>query len=129
MARRHYRVSAADALEAHQQCLDDFGGLEGLSRWDDLLGALGRPYHGYHRQIWKKAAALLHGVASSHGFNDGNKRTAWLVTELLIIQSGYSLEISTDDRIDDLMVNLVQGIVSQPELEGWLIERIRGPHY
>ena len=109
--------------------MDDFGGLQGLSRWDDLLGALGRPYHGYHRQVWKKAAALLHGVASSHGFNDGNKRTAWLLTELLIIQSGYRLDLQADDRIDDLMVNVVEGNLNQSERENWLRVRIEGPQY
>lgn len=116
-------------MEAHEQSLDAFGGLGGLSRWDDLLGALGRPYHGYHHKIWKKAAALLHGVATSHGFNDGNKRTAWLVTDLLYIQSGYELVVGENDRIDDLMVNVVEGTVTQPELETWLKERTQGPIY
>jgi death-on-curing protein len=122
-------VTVADALEAHQQSLDSFGGLQGLSRWDDLLGALGRPYHGYHARIWTKAAALLHGVATSHGFNDGNKRTAWLVTDLLYIESGYELAVADDDRIDDLMVNVVDGTMTQSQLEFWLKTRTVGPNY
>ena len=122
-------MTSADALEAHRQSLEAFGGLDGLSRWDDLLSALGRPYHGYHRTIWEKAAALLHGVASSHGFNDGNKRTAWLVTDLLYVQSGYEIDLVENDRIDDLMVDVVRGIVSQEELKIWLKERTVGPDY
>jgi death-on-curing protein len=122
-------VSAADALEAHQQSLDAFGGLEGLSRWDDLLSELGRPYHGYHLKIWDKGAALLHGVASSHGFNDGNKRTAWLVTDLLYGESGYYLNVKEDDRIDDLMVDVVNHALGQSELVKWLRDRTAGPFY
>ena len=71
----------------------------------------------------------MHGVATSHGFNDGNKRTAWLVTDLLYMQSGYEIEVADDDRIDDLMVDVVQGHVSQAELEQWLRARTKGPNY
>jgi len=103
--------------------------LTGLNRWDDLLGAIGRPYHGYHPRIWQKGAALLHGVATSHGFNDGNKRTAWLLTDLLFTESGYLLDTRNDDRIDDLMVDVVNHDLSQDLLVQWLRERTDGPHY
>jgi death on curing protein len=39
-------VTFADALEAHETSLDAFGGLRGISNIDNILGALGRPYHG-----------------------------------------------------------------------------------
>ena len=80
IGKRHYRVTLADAIEAHRLALDYGGGRGGISNIDNLAGALGRPYHGYHRPIERKAAALLHGVATSHGFVDANKRSAWLVT-------------------------------------------------
>ena len=79
-----------DVLEAHDLALDAFGGLAGVSNLDNILGAIGRPYHGYHRRIERKAAALLHGLATAHGFNDGNKRSAWIVTETLIFNSGWN---------------------------------------
>ena len=80
IGKRHYRVTLADAIEAHRLALDYGGDRGGISNIDNLAGALGRPYHGYHRPIERKAAALLHGVATSHGFVDANKRSAWLVT-------------------------------------------------
>jgi death-on-curing protein len=113
-------VTFADALEAHEMSLDAFGGLRGISNIDNILGALGRPYHGYHRMIWAKGAALLHGVASSHGFNDGNKRTAWLLTELLFKRCGYVLQLGESDRLDDVVVAVVEGTMSQDDLESWL---------
>nr|WP_269799204.1 Fic family protein [Mameliella alba] len=64
----------------------------------------------------KKAAALLHGVATSHGFVDANKRTAWLLTDLLVECSGCSLELQEDDAIDDLVVNVVPGDMSESQL-------------
>jgi death on curing protein len=46
-------------------------------------------------------------MASNHGFTDGNKRTAWLLTEILIDRSGYRLDIA--EPIDDLVVPLRPG--------------------
>lgn len=111
-------------LEAHEQSLEAFGGLAGICNLDSILGAIGRPYHGYHRAIHAKAAALLHGVATSHGFNDANKRTAWLVTEVLCSSSGYELTLRPEDRIDDVVVDVVTGAMSQDALESWFRSRL-----
>jgi death on curing protein len=37
----------------------------------------------------RKAAALVESIARNHGFIDGNKRTAFLLVDLLIHRSGY----------------------------------------
>lgn len=113
-----------DVLEAHEQSLEAFGGLPGICNLDSILGAIGRPYHGYHRSIHKKAAALLHGLATSHGFNDANKRTAWLATEVLCLNSGYDLTVRVGDRIDDVVVDVVTGAMPQAALEEWFRTRL-----
>lgn len=114
----------ADAFEAHTTSLKYGGGVDGVSSINSLLGALGRPYHGYHRAIQRKAAALLHGIATSHGFLDANKRTAWLLTELLVERSGYMLALRKDDAIDDLVVNLVTGVMCEAEARQWFKDRL-----
>ena len=100
------------------------GGRKGIANLSYIQGALGRPYHGYHRPIARKAAALLHGMATSHGFADANKRTAWLVTLVLIECSDYRLELKDGDRIDDIAVAVVQGAMTEAELAAWFAERI-----
>ena len=111
-------------LEAHEQSLEAFGGLSGICNLDSILGAIGRPYHGYHRAIHHKAGALLHGLATSHGFNDANKRTAWLTTIVLIENSGYQLILSDLDRLDDIVVNVVTGEMNQEKLADWFRDRL-----
>ncbi|UPH72353.1 type II toxin-antitoxin system death-on-curing family toxin [Abyssibius alkaniclasticus] len=96
-----------------------------MSNYDNILGAIGRPFHGYHRKIERKAAALLHGLATSHGFVDGNKRTAWISTTVLIERSGYELELLEDDRIDDVVVDVVEGSMNEQELVNWFRARLR----
>ena len=100
--------------------MEEFGGLVGEHDVDKVLGALGRPYHGYHRCIWTKGAALLHAVATSHGFADGNKRTSLLMLFLLYERSDYTLETWEGDRWDDVVVDVVNGVMSQEQLELFL---------
>ena len=109
---------------AHDEALT-YGGLAGVSSLHLIESALARPYSGYHRPIERKAAAILHGMVSNHGFADGNKRTAWLLTELLIDRSNYQLEIADDAPIDDLVVAVADGSLSFDALVEWFRERLR----
>lgn len=89
-----------------------------------IESAIGRPYSGYHRQIDRKAAALLHALVQNHGFIDGNKRTALIVTLLMIERSGYKLHLHEGERIDDLVVALADGMMTFEALIGWLRLRL-----
>lgn len=119
----HYRVTLADAVLAHDQALT-FGGRKGISSLHLIESALARPYSGYHRPMYRKAAALLHSMVGNHGFVDGNKRTAWLLVELLISRSGYFLDIPDDERVDDLVVSVADGGTSFDDLVVWFKQRL-----
>lgn len=53
-------------------------------------------YPGIHR----KAAALLHSMATNHALADGNKRTAWAATRLFYGLNGYRITATEDQRFD-----------------------------
>lgn len=108
---------------AHDEALT-YGGRRGVSSLHLIQSALGRPYSGYHRSFSSKCAALLHSVVTNHGFVDGNKRTAWILVELLIQRSGYSLGVPEDEPIDDLVVAVASGELDFGELEIWFRERL-----
>ena len=74
-------------MAAHDEALS-YGGRPGVLSMPGVESAIGRPYSGYHRPIARKAAALLESLTQNHGFVDGNKRTALLVTLLMIERSG-----------------------------------------
>ena len=90
------------------------------------MSALARPYHGFHRRIHEKAAALVHGVVSNHGFSDGNKRTALYLVELLIQRSGYEL-VEEDVVIADTITNVARGETDYEELAEWFRTRLVRP--
>ncbi len=88
-----------------------------------IRSAIARPYHGYHRFIHQKTAALLHGIVTNHGFSDGNKRTAFCLVELLATRSDY--EFVEDDMVAaDLITSVAQGETGYEELADWFKPRL-----
>jgi prophage maintenance system killer protein len=73
----------------------------------------------------------LQSIATNHAFNDGNKRTSILLTDLLVVRSRYlldALDASEDleQAIEDFVVDtVVQGRCSIDEIAAWLEARIR----
>lgn len=128
--RRHYRITLADALSAHERALRT-GGRAGIHDLDALLSAIGRPYAGYYRSIARKAAALMQSIATNHAFNDGNKRTSIILTDLLVERSGYRLAAldATEDleqALEDFVVEVVvTGRCSVDAIAEWLGPRVR----
>jgi len=103
-----------------------YGGLKGVSSLHLIESALARRYSGYYRPIAQKAAALLHSMVGNHGFVDGNKRTAWLLVEILVDRSGYMLDIPDDEPVDDLVVAVAAGQMDFDELVTWFKSRLVG---
>ena len=63
----------------------------------------------------QKAAALIYGIVSSHGFPDGNKLTALYLVELLVKRRGYEF-IEDDMIVVETITSVAQGKTSYEEL-------------
>jgi death-on-curing protein len=120
---RHYKVTIADVLEAHETALE-YGGAPGINNFTLIESAIGRPYTGYYRPIYKKAAALAHSLCRNHGFTDGNKRTALISVELLLDRSGYQFVDLPSDTLVDIFVEVAIGNINIDELSDWFKARI-----
>ena len=99
------------------------GAAPGILNENALRSALARPYHGYHRFIREKAAALVHGIVSNHGFVDGNKRTALYLVELMLRRSGYRL-VEEDVAIADAITAVAAGDMDYDALVRWFGDRV-----
>ncbi len=53
--------------------------------------------------LYTKAAALLHSLASNHPLVDGNKRLAWLATYVFLAKNGVELDPDDDVAYDFVM--------------------------
>jgi death-on-curing protein len=125
--KRHYRITLADALSAHDRALQ-FGGLEGVIDIGRIEAAIARPYSGYHRPITHKAAALVEALTQNHGFTDGNKRTTYLLMYVLLDNSDYELVFFENDiyfEIANMIVAAADGRMAFDDLVVWFRGHIR----
>ncbi|WP_417278405.1 type II toxin-antitoxin system death-on-curing family toxin [Celeribacter sp.] len=70
--------------------------LRGYKCLDDLLGAIGRPQHALYYEegcdLVRVAAYYWHGISTSHGYIDGNKRTGFACANNFLLMNGVSFE-------------------------------------
>ncbi len=125
--KRHHRVTFSEAVSAHERALKRSGGRRGIIDPGRIEAAVARPFDGYHRPIYKKAAALIHAVATNHGFVDGNKRTAFSLCYLMIEESGFELRQSStlpEDDLERLIEDVTTRFLTEKEAATWLRRQI-----
>jgi death-on-curing protein len=111
----------------HLDQLREHGGLSGIRDENALESALARP-----RQKWaydadcdlaQLAAAYAFGIASSHPYQDGNKRAAFLAMAIFLGLNGYEIE-APEPEVVTVMLNLAAGRLTEAELAEWLRGRM-----
>ena len=99
------------------------GGLVGLRDKNAVESALGRAqqlstYGEPAPDAADLAAAYAYGLARNHGFSDGNKRTAWVIARVFLLDNGESLSYTEIDAIH-LMQDVAAGTIGEQELAQW----------
>jgi len=87
------------AIYLHDTVLFRFGGAMGIRAHGSLSASLYRPHTHFgdtpaFPTIFEKAAALMHGIITSHPFVDGNKRTGYALANLVLSKAGIHLDTS-----------------------------------
>ena len=112
-------LSLADVLEIAAQALKftptprDYGLLQ---------SAVDRPRTSVfgqdaYQDVYEKAAALLHSLASNHALLDGDKRTGWACAIVFLEINGHPLlEPLDEDKAESLVLKAAQGMVDLDEI-------------
>ena len=113
-------VSKSMVLSIHARQIEIFGGTPGVRDEGLLESALAQPQATFggqflHPTINEQAAAYLYHIAMNHPFIDGNKRTAFAVTDTFLRLNGCTLNL-TDDRAYDLVMRVARGTMTKEEL-------------
>lgn len=113
-------LSLDEVLELHADQISSFGGTDGVRDEGLLESALAQPQATFggqflHRTISEQAAAYLYHIAMNHPFIDGNKRTAFAVTDTFLRLNGCALNLK-DDRAYDLVMRVARGTMTKEEL-------------
>lgn len=121
---RHYRLTVGDALAAHERALA-CGGVRGVINLGSIESAIARPYSGYYRTMYRKAAALTESMVGNHGFADANKRTTVILLHLMLEQSGYRLRTSAvRGAIQEMILGVARNELSFDDLVRWFESHI-----
>lgn len=114
------------ALTAHREQIAAHGGGEGVRDMALLQSALARPQNlaAYGKpNAADLAASYAYGIARTHPFVDGNKRTAAVISETFLILNGYSLDVS-DAELVVAFLALAAGELSEEETADWFREHL-----
>ncbi len=115
-------IDAAVLRAVHEEQLAEHGGASGTRDEGLFESALARPENlaAYGApDIAALAAAYGWGLARNHPFVDGNKRTAFVATELFLMLNGF--ELTADDASCILtMLTVAAGDMSEDAFAAWI---------
>jgi death-on-curing protein len=109
-------------LAIHDQQIAEHGGTNGIRDIGLIESALARAKNlASHSasDVFDLAAEYGYGIARNHGFIDGNKRTAYVVTLLFLVLNGHDLTAPAVERVL-VFEKLGKGELAPDEFAGWL---------
>ncbi len=121
-------LTVQQVLRLHARLIDRFGGAPGVRDTGALDAALARPFAAFggieaFPSVPEKAAALLHGLATSHALIEGNARVALAVTLVWLEVNGYGLALDAEQRYQ-LTMRVADGSLSLTALTTLLREAV-----
>ena len=116
-----------DCDAMHLDQLREHGGVFGTRDENALESALARPRNKWSYEPTTSLAALAaaygYGLAANHGYNDGNKRIAFVAMYTFLGLNGWDLE-APEPEVVEMMLALAGGQLDESELTIWLQDRL-----
>lgn len=113
--------AVVEALHADQ--VREHGGQLGLRDAGLLESALARPQHvwAYEEDVdlVMLAAEYGFGLAKNHAFLDGNKRVAFVATNVFLILNGFEIDASEPEVVDTIL-RVADGRMSRRKFAEWI---------
>jgi death-on-curing protein len=109
-------------IEIHDEIIRQFDGAQGILSESTLHFMIFRVNK--FRDIFRRAAVVLHAIGSQHPFVDGNKRTALVVAENVLGQQGYYIA-ADEDTIVEFMLQVASYKLTPLSIEKWLKDHVR----
>ncbi|MGR6901618.1 type II toxin-antitoxin system death-on-curing family toxin [Glutamicibacter sp. BSL13] len=90
-----------------------------------ILGALGRPLHTFagnvlYPTVPEQTGALIHGLATAHGFAEGNKRTSWIAGMSYMSAKGFEIRQVPNEEAGRTLLSLINREISLEAYIAWL---------
>lgn len=106
----------------HHGQVQDHGGNVGVVNEGSIESAIARARNRFvyeQASVFDCAAAYLFGLARNHGYQDANKRTAYLAAITFLYLNGWHVRAPDEEKIL-LMLDVAQGARAEPDIAAWL---------
>jgi death-on-curing protein len=116
-------------LLIHNILIEKFGGVKGIRDQGGLEAAIARPNATFDGQdlypeAIDKAAAIFESIIINHPFLDGNKRTAYALLRLTLLE--FEIDITaTEDEKYDMTISASKGELNFDGIKLWLAEKVK----
>jgi death-on-curing protein len=116
-------------LLIHNVLIEKFGGTKGIRDQGGLEAAIARPYATFDGQdlypeAIDKAAAVFESLIINHPFLDGNKRTAYALLRLTLLEFENDIIASENEKYD-MTIAASKGELNFDGIKLWLSEKLK----
>ena len=105
--------------------IDRFGGLHGVRDKNAVEAAIFRPQTGYYNSIEEEAAALMESLGNNRGFVDGNKRIAFIATDVFLRRNRSYLEVGAREGYQFIAGSMDRHEFRFPQILDWIRQHIK----
>lgn len=117
-------ISEKEVLEIHTILIERFGGLKGVRDKELLDSALSRPYQTFdgkelYPTPFDKAAAILESIVKNHPFKDGNKRTGYVLSRLLLMNEQHDIHAQLEEKYQ-FVISISKAELNFDQIKKWL---------
>jgi len=121
-------ISLDTAKEIHNILIERFGGSKGVRDKGSLLAALARPYATFDQQnlyttAVEKAAAIFESLIINHPFIDGNKRIAYALMRLILLEYDFDI-LATQNEKYEMTIAASKGDIRIDEIKLWINNKL-----
>jgi death on curing protein len=118
-------LTVAEVYRMQHLLIDRFGGLHGIRDKNAVEAAVFRAQVGYYNSIEEEAAALMESLGNNNGFMDGNKRIAFVATDVFLRRNGFYIDVEALDGYEFIDGSMERQEFRFPQILGWISQHIR----
>ena len=121
-------INSEEVIKIHDLLIDEFGGSKGIRDIGLLESAIARPFQTFDdKDLYstpvEKSAAIFESLILNHPFIDGNKRIAYILMRLILLQYDLDIKVNQDEKYD-FVIKTASGMINFSEIKNWIYKNI-----